>query len=105
MNIWLAPPAAFLVMLGISLLLFKGCDFFAAGGQDSPGKARPYACGEDTFEYNLRPNYQQFFPFAFFFTIMHVITLVVTTAPKGVYGMPLLYLLAAVLALRILFGR
>ncbi len=31
----------------------------------------------------IPPEYRQFFPFAFFFTIMHVVALVVTTVPAG----------------------
>lgn len=104
-NILLAPPLAFLILLAVSMILSRISSTFAMEGTASPGKTKPYACGEDTFENKVRPDYGEFFPFAFFFTIMHVVALIVATVPAGVYGMPLLYLLVAVLALLILFRR
>lgn len=99
----LSPPLAFLIVLVLSLILSRVFSSFSVEGTSSPGKFEAYACGEDTFSNRVRPDYGEFFPFAFFFTIMHVIALIITTVPSGVYGLPLLYLLVAVLALLILF--
>jgi len=74
-------------------------------GTDSPGKTKAYACGEDYTVNRAQPDYNQFFPFAFFFTIMHVVALVIATVPKGVYLPAAVYLLAAVMALVILFKK
>ena len=43
--------------------------------------AEPYACGEDLPDHMIQPDYGQFFPFAFFFTILHVVALMATTVP------------------------
>ena len=69
---------------------------------------KPYAGGEDVEKHRFQPDYSQFFPFAFFFTILHVVTLIVTTSPARVMGsvaFALIYVLGALLALFILFRR
>lgn len=104
-SILLAPPLAFLIMLACSLVLSRVSNAFSVQGTPSPGKTKAYACGEDLSVNQARPDYSEFFPFAFFFTIMHVVALIVTTVPAGTYGLPLLYLAVAVLALLILFRR
>lgn len=58
--------------------------------------------------HRVRPDYSQFFPFAFFFTIMHVVALMVATIPGGaikLYAIAVLYLIVAVSALFILFRK
>lgn len=79
----------------------------APKGADSPGKTKAYACGENPITNRVQPNYGEFFPFAFFFTIMHVVALMVATVPAGGLGKCLgivaLYLLAALSGLFILF--
>ena len=53
-------------------------------------------------------DYGQFFPFAFFFTILHVVTLVVATSPaRTLQGLAIaiIYVLGAILGLFILFRR
>jgi hypothetical protein len=69
---------------------------------------KPYAGGEDIDSHRVQPDYSQFFPFAFFFTILHVVTLIVATSPAGIAGsaaFAVLYVLGALLALYILFRR
>jgi hypothetical protein len=76
----------------------------APGNESNP---KPYACGEEGQPF-VRPDYSQVFPFAFFFTILHVVALVVTTAPDGSTStviMALLYIVAAALGLFVLFRR
>jgi hypothetical protein len=41
----------------------------------------PYAGGETIGSHRVQVDYGQFFPFAFFFTILHVVTLIVATSP------------------------
>jgi NADH-quinone oxidoreductase subunit A len=82
-NWLLLPPFAFgLVLLAVLLLsrLAKGMSFRGSRG---PGAEKPYSCGEDLEENSFRPEYGQFFAFAFFFTIMHVVSLVLATVPDG----------------------
>ena len=69
---------------------------------------KPYAGGENLEQHRVQPDYGQFFPFAFFFTILHVVTLIVASSPvKGAGGLAfgLLYVLGALFALYILFRR
>ena len=106
----LLPPVAFLVLLAAAWLQFKSMAIFSAGEAwpDAAGKTKPYACGEDYGDHRVQPDYAQFFPFAFFFTIMHVVALVVATAPAR--SMPssifaLCYLIGAATGLFILFRR
>lgn len=101
----MTPPVAFLILLLVSAglsLLFKR---LAAKGVDSKEKMRAYACGEDMEKNRGQPDYSQFFKFAFFFTIMHVIVLVVATDPSGLSVTSGVYLGVTVLALFMLLRR
>ena len=104
-TILLTPPAVFLIYLALSTLLSMLTKRFAAKGTDAPGKTKSYACGEDMLVNRAQPDYSQFFQFAFFFTIMHVVVLVVATDPAGVSLMSGLYLTVTVLSLFMLFRR
>jgi hypothetical protein len=105
----LIPPVA------LTLLLFFVWAFSAAVSplalkRKGPRGAldKPYAGGENLEKHRVQPDYGQFFPFAFFFTILHVVTLIVATSPTGVAGsiaFAALYVLGALLALYILFRR
>lgn len=101
----LTPPIAFLILLAAAYLISLSSNMLAAKGLESGGKNKAYACGENVADNKAQPDYSQFFPFAFFFTIMHVLVLIVATAPKGVIGLPLLYIGAGIIALFVLFRR
>jgi NADH:ubiquinone oxidoreductase subunit 3 (subunit A) len=101
----LSPPVAFLLLLGVCILISLFSKRLSAHGTDAPGKMKSYACGEDMPVNRAQPDYTQFFPFAFFFTIMHVVVLVVATDPAGISLMSGLYLTVTVLALFVLFRR
>ncbi len=104
-NILLSPPLAFFIFLFVSLVFSFVAQAFSIKGKASEGKTKPYACGEDVAVSKAQPDYKQFFPFAFFFTIMHVVVLIIATVPAHFYFLPVLYLLTAVIALFILFRR
>ncbi len=104
-TILLSPPVAFLFFLGLCSLISLFSRRLSAHGKDSPGKMKSYACGEDMLINHAQPDYSQFFPFAFFFTIMHVVVLVVATDPAGISLMSGLYLTVTILALFMLFRR
>jgi NADH-quinone oxidoreductase subunit A len=103
---WNSIPVAF----GILLLLGFGISAVASRlafkpTMDPPGKRKPYACGEDVADHSMQPDYSFFFPFAFLFTIMHVVALLVATLPKGSGSavlLALLLLLAAVAGISVL---
>jgi NADH:ubiquinone oxidoreductase subunit 3 (subunit A) len=100
-DLLLIPPVTFLVMLALSWLHSRGFDAMAfkldPAKPQPPGKFKPYACGEDVADHRSQPDYDQFFPFAFFFTIVHVVALIVTTVPVG-------SLAASILAVGFLFS-
>ena len=103
----LLPPILFVVVLGFVLLFSLLVRPLAAkSAKPGAGRNKAYACGEDVKVHSSQPEYRQFFPFAYFFTIMHVIALIVATAPSGsvqIAALAVLYLLAAVMGLFILF--
>ncbi|MEI8356061.1 MAG: NADH-quinone oxidoreductase subunit A [Deltaproteobacteria bacterium] len=73
------------------------------------GKFKAYACGEDMKENRVNPDYAQFFPFAFFFTIMHVVALIVATAPRLLqttsFIIAVLFLVSATISLFVLLRK
>jgi hypothetical protein len=102
------PPLAF----GIVMLLVLGMSVYmrslAFRGVTGAGAAKSYACGEDMAENSFSPDYSQFFSFAFFFSIMHVVALMVATMPAARLGdlfMPALYVFGAVVGLIALLRR
>lgn len=108
-NILLSPPAAFLVllfaMIGVSWLLKA----FSYKRKDAAGAiGEPYACGEEKYSTLVQPEYGQFFPFAFFFTILHVLALIIATVPKETlqtFVIALMYVVGAIVGLFILFRK
>jgi NADH-quinone oxidoreductase subunit A len=106
-NFLLMPPVAFLIiftLIILFLILSKGLAYVNKNA--SPDSKKPYACGEDVLRHRYRPDYKQFFAFAFFFTIMHVTTLIIACIPRETIGsleIAVLYLLGAITALFILF--
>ena len=111
MSYWLLiPPVAFLLVLALAWLQYRAMAMMQSGEKwpDRPGKGKSYACGEEFDTHRVQPDYSQFFPFAFFFTIMHVVALMAATVPMTAPGAPLYaacYLAASAIGLFILFRR
>jgi NADH:ubiquinone oxidoreductase subunit 3 (subunit A) len=105
----LTPPAAFIIMFAIVVVLAKLLGNCASGKRKDQAQAKKaYACGEDFKGHSIQPDYSQFFPFAFFFTILHVVALVIATVPAvtaGIFAMAVVYLFAAVIGLLILLRK
>lgn len=101
----LLPPLAFIVMLLLSFGLSGVASRLSAKGTAAAGKERAYACGQNVDVNRIQPDYAEFFPVAFFFTIMHVATLIIATAPADGWPSAVLYIAVALLALRVLFRR
>jgi len=108
-SIILTPPLAFLVILGaifafaslLSRISYKP-------KHDEEASTKAYACGEDMPTSMIQPDYSVFFPFAFLFTILHVVALIVATVPvetAGSLAMAFIYVVGAITALFILFRR
>lgn len=105
----LTPPLAFLIMLAAVLCLswlFSRLSYKAKPDEEASKKA--YACGEDMPTSLIQPDYSAFFPFAFFFTILHVAALIITTVPvetPGSLAIALIYVAGAITGLFILFRK
>jgi hypothetical protein len=110
MSNWLFMPPVLFVIVFIAIwalakllsgLAFKGAKRTAGGGE-------AYACGEDNYNHLAQPDYSSFFPFAFFFTLAHVATLIMTTVPTGTFGpfvLAAIYVSGVAVGLYILFRR
>lgn len=105
----LMPPISFIILLvvcfGLSYI-FSKVSFNSKGKKDSQGK--PYACGEDCYNHLAQPDYTNFFAFAFFFTLAHVATLVMTTVPREtikIFAMALVYVIVSALGLYVLLRK
>lgn len=108
-HILLSPPFVFVIVLLAALLFaFVLSKFAFVNNHPGAGQKKCYACGEDVKNHRIKPDYSQFFPFAFFFTIIHVVALMVSTVPAvntGVLGIALLYIFGMLIGLSILFRR
>ncbi len=106
-KIILSPPVSFLIILALSFLLgqmFVMSTAWKKKGARIDGTGKAYECGEVGGKHLIQPDYSQFFPFAFFFTILHIIALIATTVPVEALDsltIPVFYLVGAVIALSV----
>jgi NADH:ubiquinone oxidoreductase subunit 3 (subunit A) len=78
----LSPLIAFAILLAASAILYYAMHFLRAGKRQKGARGLgPYACGEELPTHMIQPDYGQFYPFAFFFTVLHVVALIATTVP------------------------
>jgi len=106
--LFLSPPIAFVLLFIGAIVDFLLLGILVIKGSERKGKAKPYACGEDVAHHRLQPDYGQFFSFAFFFTIMHVVAMIIATVPSGSIPDSLfaaLFTLAAASGLAALFRK
>lgn len=82
-SLLLSPPIAFVLLFIGAVVDFMLLGILVIKGSERKGKTKPYACGEDIVHHRLQPDYGQFFSFAFFFTIMHVVAMIIATVPSG----------------------
>jgi len=105
----LQPPLAFLVLLMAAGVLSVGLSRLAERRTKRPrGATASYACGEDLKDHLFQPDYAQFLPFAFFFTILHVIALMAATVPVETvvsFSIAAIYLGCASLGVYVLYSR
>jgi len=108
-KILLSPPGAFIITFLAVVILAKLFGTLASGNRkDQAEGKKAYAGGEDFKGQFIQPDYSQFFPFAFFFTILHVVALVIATVPAetvGTFAIAAVYLLAAIIGLLILLKK
>lgn len=108
-SVVLAPPVAFVIVLALAALLALALSRLAfRNRKPTHGSVQPYACGEDMPDQMIAPNYGQFLPFAFFFTILHVVALTIATVAKldsTVFALALVYLAGAICGLVVLYRK
>jgi NADH:ubiquinone oxidoreductase subunit 3 (subunit A) len=108
-NLLFSPPVAFLIVLFVIYLLgllFSKISYRPQKQEQGSGEA--YACGEDSYDSSAQPDYSVFFPFAFFFTLAHVGTLIIMTVTLTnfqSFNLALLYILGIVVGLSILLRK
>jgi NADH:ubiquinone oxidoreductase subunit 3 (subunit A) len=106
---FMSPPVVFIVIYAVVWLLARLARGLAyKPRQHFKGERTSYACGEDTYSNMAQPDYSTFFAFAFFFTLAHVATLVMTTVPRETlssFVMAVIYILGVVLGLLILLRK
>jgi len=104
----LVPPIAFFILLAAAGLLYWGLGRLAPKKRAQGEGLEPYACGEDIPSHMIQPDYGQFLPFAFFFTILHVAALMVTTAAgvtAAAFAIAMVYVLGAMVGLVVLYRK
>ena len=104
----MSPPLAFLIVLVAAACVFGLFSRLALRKGRTGAGVKPYACGEETPDQKVQPDYSQFFPFAFFFTILHVVALMTTTMKVGAVStlcVALIYVLGGFVGLAVLYRR
>jgi NADH-quinone oxidoreductase subunit A len=100
-----APPIIFFAFVILFFLGSKGLSRYANPAVKGRKGLDAYACGQRNIQNYVNPDYSEFFPLAFFFTLMHVFTLVVTTAPYDAQLLPAAYIVSGILAMVIIFRK
>jgi NADH:ubiquinone oxidoreductase subunit 3 (subunit A) len=108
-GLFLAPPIVFILVLVVILCLAYMLSKLALRPRNLPeGLTKEYACGEDLPTAMIQPDYSQFYPFAFYFTILHVVALMIATVPVATLETSLIavvYILGAIIGLFVLYMR
>jgi hypothetical protein len=87
----LFPPLAFIIFLIIAFILGWSGKRMAPRGPADKDAETSYAGGEDIPGEKKFPGYETFFTLALFFTILHVLALLIGLMPKGSTVIGLIY--------------
>jgi len=101
----LSPLVVFVLLTGVVSLLAFLSKGLAMPSNPTPGKDEPYACGQDVPTGRIQPGYDDFFHFAFLFTILEVAALIIGTVITQAIWLAIIFLSVIVLAIFILFRR
>ena len=105
----LTPPVVFIAVLVAALFFAYVLSKLALKPKSVPaGLTKEYSCGEDIKTHMIQPDYSQFFPFAFYFTILHVVALMIATVPMATmqtFMIAVVYILGAIIGLFVLYKR
>jgi len=89
MNIF--PPIAFIIFLVLAFLFGLGSRRMAPRAPTEKDAETSYAGGEDIPGEKQFPGYESFFVMALFFTVLHVLALLIGLMPVGTTVIGLLY--------------
>ena len=111
LNYLLFPGIVFVVSLVAILLFSKYTEDMMASNQGTAEEKKEgetvYACGDEYEGKKAEPDYNKFFPFAVFFTIMHVATLMIATLAsadiRSALSISIFYLVTVTVILAILY--
>jgi len=101
----LSPVMIFVIVLATVALLALAAKALETRSNPTPGKGEPYACGQNVPTGRIQPGYDDFFHFAFLFTILEVVALVIGTITADAIWLGVAILCIVVLAIIILFRR
>ncbi len=105
----LTAPVVFIAVLVAALFFAYVLSKLALKPKSVPaGLTKEYSCGEDIKTHMIQPDYSQFFPFAFYFTILHVVALMIATVPMATmqtFMIAVVYILGAIVGLFVLYKR
>jgi hypothetical protein len=105
----LSPPVVFIMIMLMAILCAYALSKLAMKPKNVPaGLTQEYSCGEDVKTHMIQPDYSQFFPFAFYFTILHVVALMIATVPMATmqtFLIAVVYILGAIVGLFVLYKR
>ncbi len=105
----LSPPVAFILIMLAAVFCAYVLSKLALKPKKIPaGLTKEYSCGEDIKTHMIQPDYTQFFPFAFYFTILHVVALMIATVPMATmqtFLIAVVYILGAIVGLFVLYKR
>lgn len=96
-NILLSPPIAFLIYLGLVVLLSGFGRLLAGPAETTPLKSSTYSSGEAPPLRAAAPGYRPFFAVALFFAVLHLGVLMLGSSDLS--PMTIIYLVGLMLAL------
>ncbi len=100
-----SPPVIFLLVFFSLALCSKFLSKFSNKEKLGEHALESYACGQRDVNNYVNPDYSQFFIYAFIFTVVHILILVVATAPSDAQLLPVTYIVSGILAILIAFRR
>ena len=103
--IFFSPPVIFILLFFSIAMSSKWLSRFSHKGDLGEHAGDSYACGQRDVENYVNPDYSKYYPYAFIFTVIHILILVVATSPSDVQILPVIYIISGILAILIAFKR
>lgn len=100
-----SPPVVFVLVFFSLVLTSRLLARYSNRGELGEHALDPYACGQRNVENYVNPDYSQYFMYAFIFTVVHILILVVATAPSSASILPVAYIVSGIIAIFIAFKR